>query len=502
MESIRKRWNDAEFMIKVIIILGMTGIMLFCFSDGINGNDFWWHVKVGEFICKNGYVPKEDVFSWLRWEREIPWTAHEWLSEVILYGGYHFFGEAGIFLFSLGAAFGMCALLWKQVRTTWRNNVMISGLYFCLFAILTNAFFYGRPHVFSFFLLYFELKILYDYYERGEGKGVYFIPVIAMLWSNLHGGSANLAYLLCILFLAAGAFEMRWERLENKKLNKKAWVRLAAVTIGSMLAIFVNPIGIRVFLYPYVNLSDQVSMAVISEWQAPDAKNVGQLVLFFLPIAVTAIGLIFGEKKLRLMDCVIGIFFVFLYMRSARFIALWYIAAPFYAFRYVPVSKIKALKSRLDFAAVMVVGVMLVCFVGYGFGRTATLLGSGKIIAKAAEAEAIEFIRKDAPKRLFNDYNIGETLIFHDVPVFFDARADLYSESGILADGVGLMGLRQVAPSEENTEFDAQAVMTKYGFDAFAIMKFRPLYVYLLSHSEKYVLAYEDDVLGYFKVRK
>lgn len=66
---------------------------------------------------------------------------------------------------------------------------------------------------------------------------------------------------------------------------------------ASVICIVINPIGLKVLAYPYVNLSDSLSMTVISEWQAPDAKLIGNLVLYFLPIVVMSIGIISRKKE-------------------------------------------------------------------------------------------------------------------------------------------------------------------------------------------------------------
>lgn len=46
-----------------LIALITITVLLYCYSAGISGNDFWWHIKVGEWIYKNGQIPVTDVFS-------------------------------------------------------------------------------------------------------------------------------------------------------------------------------------------------------------------------------------------------------------------------------------------------------------------------------------------------------------------------------------------------------------------------------------------------------
>src|ERR671913_924689 len=47
-------------------------------SDGDTG----YHIRAGEFIIQTRTVPKTDIFS--LWMPALSWTAHEWLSEVLM----------------------------------------------------------------------------------------------------------------------------------------------------------------------------------------------------------------------------------------------------------------------------------------------------------------------------------------------------------------------------------------------------------------------------------
>lgn len=42
-------------------------------------SDILWHIKTGDWILANGYVPKVDVFSW---HEGLNWIPHEWLYDV------------------------------------------------------------------------------------------------------------------------------------------------------------------------------------------------------------------------------------------------------------------------------------------------------------------------------------------------------------------------------------------------------------------------------------
>lgn len=484
----------------LLLLIALFAIILLCFSNGINGNDFWWHVKVGEWVVEHKQVPTTDIFSWYGTEKEISWTAHEWLSDVIFYEVHTGMGDVGIFSLAMCTAITTILLMYRQAKEYIKKNFLIGGLFFCLFAVISSLFFYGRPHIFSYILLFFELKVLYDFFENRNSKKIFLIPFIAVLWSNLHGGSSNLSYILCLIFVFAGLFKFEHERIVAERFEIKDLLKLIGVTLGTVVGILVNPIGVKVLAYPYINLSDNLSMTLITEWQAPDAKVIGNLILYFFPILVLTLGMIIGKKKIRLIDLIIMLTFLFLFFRSARFIVLWYIAATFYAFRYMPELKVKEVTKRSEKIAVSALAVLFIVPSIIGIADTVATYKNGTLISRVMKNEALEVIKNDMPQRIYNDYNLGESLIYYDIPVFFDSRADLYAQENIMADGVSLMYLEPVSVSSDVGYVDVDKMIEKYQFDSIVLLKGRSLYSYIMSQPEKFKMVYEDESIGYFRI--
>ena len=482
-------------------ILGFSiATVIYCFSEGISGNDFWWHIKVGEWIVENRTVPQTDIFSWYGTAKQIPWTPHEWLADIILYLIHAQWNELGVFLFSLSSALVMMGLLWQDARNNMERNILSGGLFFVLLAVTTSMFFYGRPHMFSYFLLWGELKILYRFIEEPSYKGIMLLPLLSAIWSNLHGGSAALSYVLCAVFLVIGAMNVKIGRIESKSLEKQAWLRLLIVTLCTAAAIMLNPVGVDVFLYPYRNLGDQLQMTLISEWRSPDAKKMGELLLFFFPIVLMMLGFLAHEKQIRLIDLAVMGLFVFMFVRSVRFIMLWYIAAVFCAFPYMPVVRVKPVTPREETRMTAAVLVLVALLIGTCSLRIRQTTEKDQLISETMSDEAVNAVKQDAPERLFNDYNLGEAMIYHEIPVYFDARADLYAYDGLLADGVSLMFLEQANSEAAFSFVDVSGLIEKYGFDNILILKSRALYSYLINHPDAFACLYEDEQIGYFTV--
>ena len=490
----------AIHLFKAMLFVSVIDITLFCFSDGICGNDFWWHIKVGEWVTIHKKIPTTDIFSWYGTVNKIPWTAHEWLSDVIYYQIYNTFGELGIYIVSVTLALLMEWLLYRKSKEFFEKNVLISGLFFILYAVVTSIFFYGRPHMISFFLLYFELDCLYSFYDNRKSKKIFFVPLIACIWSNIHGGSSNLSYILCIIFLICGALNIKWGCIRCIRESKDYLLKMGCTTIASIAAILINPIGYKVLTYPYSSMADKFQMSVISEWAPPDAKNIGNLVLFFLPIVLFLLCM-FAEKELiRMIDLVIMGVFVLLFFRSLRFIALWYIAVPFCGFRYLIPCRLKEVKKiwhklcLIGFICVLVIPLVM------SLNSIKVTYNKGNLISKTLSDDMVEVVKRENPQRIYNDYNYGETLIYNDIKVFIDARADLYITDNLLKDAISLMQL--TTTDAETLEFNAEDMISKYDFDGFLIAKTRPLYTYLRSHPDKYIFVEDDAVSGYFKTAK
>jgi hypothetical protein len=495
----KNKLNLTQKSFIAIITSAVVMAIVYCFSSGISGNDFWWHIKLGEWVWEYKQIPTNDVFSWYGAEIGLKCTVQEWLGDVILFGIHKLAGDVGVFIMALIAALLFIFMSLKMNLQKMFNNAVFSAIFFALFAVLSTLFFYGRPHIFSFYLFFAEIYCLYRFNNNPESKVIWFVPIIGCLWSNLHGGSSNLSYLLCIIFLVCGLIKVNIGKLTSERMDNKQIRTILFITGLTIVSVLLNPIGLDIFIYPYVNMGNNFMLAVISEWAAPDAKDISNLILYFVPLFMVVISLIVTDKKIKLIDLALILIFALLFFRSIRFIMFFYIISSFTAFDYFPKWRLQEIKGKFEkvsaalFLCLIVVGIVL------SVVHVVPLAQDNKLISKAVDDDIITVIKKNNPKRLFNDYNYGETLIYNDIPVFFDSRADLYANDNILKDGIQLMHL-QSADGEGSLDIDG--LLCKYEFDGFFIAKVRPLYVYLLSHPEKYSLVYSNESSGYFAVNK
>lgn len=463
------------------------------FSGGISGNDFWWHVKAGEWMFIHQQIPYTDIFSWYGIQETLTWLSHEWLSEIILYLIYHSFRETGIFTFCI-LSLSLLTFLFINYGNNKKyitHSFIHSLLFLILSTIVMSFYFYGRPHLFSFFLLFSTLYCLYKFKNNENAKTIYLLPLITILWSSLHGGSAQLVYMLCFLFLLSGLFTKKIGKITFLKHSKKQLKLFAIMGFLSLLSICINPHGISLLLYPFENMSNPLFMSTINEWSAPDAKILWQFVACFIPLFLIFIAFLTTEKDIDSIDLILFCFFIVLFFRSQRFIALFFISANFYAYKYFIQSNLSATNKKFNYLVIfLLLSVTMFNFIKLKYDNV-------PLISNVLPADFVAYIRAENPQRLCNDYNLGETLIFENIKVFVDGRADLYANKNFY-DYMALTNLKNI---DKKNLFDPEPIIKKYNFDSFLLLNIRPLNVYLRNNPDKYELIKSTDTISFYRVK-
>src|SRR5512143_264895 len=109
-------------------ILFLSVFLYLAFSAGrglLNDADTGWHIRTGEYILDTLSIPRHDIFSFIT--PPIPWTAHEWLSEVIMAVIHRFSGLTGIaVLYSF--MISLVYYLMFRMRRNQGGNILIVAL--------------------------------------------------------------------------------------------------------------------------------------------------------------------------------------------------------------------------------------------------------------------------------------------------------------------------------------------------------------------------------------
>src|SRR6516165_6528080 len=175
---------DFAFLMPMVFLFGRMEGVKTLLSDCDTG----WHIRTGEWILANGWVPTRDMFSFSK--PGAPWYAWEWLSEIVLARLNAIGGLQAVVMFAMLLISVTFMGLFLLVRR--KANPIVAIAVTMLAAAASSIHWLARPHLFTLFFLvvfYAALEQVREGRTRILGVSVLAaLPVITILWTNLHGG--------------------------------------------------------------------------------------------------------------------------------------------------------------------------------------------------------------------------------------------------------------------------------------------------------------------------
>ncbi len=420
-------WLTSKRTFLAIVFLGILALSARSVSDP----DVWWHLKTGQLIAQTGTVPHTDSFSFTR--AGYPWVAHEWLTELFIYGVYRISGWGGlivVFALMVSAAFFLVYL-----RSA--PDPFSSGVIVLLGAWATAPVWGVRPQVVSLLLTSLWFLIL----ERSERnlRLLWWTLPVTVLWVNLHAGFA-LRLALLLLFLA-GVF---LEQVTSSRPANHARLRALAITfLFDLLLVPLNPNGAKMYFYPVDTLRSKAMQDYIAEWASPNFHHAEYILFLLLMLAMMA-SLAWSRLRVRPRDILLLMVSTFAALSSIRMI-------PFFVLIAVPILSRPIVQwarsgrshewpqgstpSRVPVPyGSLLNALILFALVGFvGFQINIVVQRQPQVEARHFPAAAVAYLQAHpAAGPLFNLYDWGGYLIWKLNPqtlVFIDGRADLYGES-------------------------------------------------------------------------
>jgi hypothetical protein len=279
-------------------------------GDGGTG----WHIRTGQIILCTHAIPRADPFSISTAPK--PWYAWEWLYDSALAAVYNLAGLNGVGL--LGALL-IAATFTVLFRTMLRRgtSVVLAVLLLLAAASASTIHFFARPHVVSwlFTLAWFGLL---DSSERlGRMGRLWCLPLLMLVWVNMHGGFL-IGFVLLGIYLAGAGWEFlkaggETERSSSlRRAGTLTWVGLLSV-----LATFVNPYGYRLHLHIYRYLTNRFLMDHIDEFLAPNFHGIAQQ-CFAAILLITLLTVMASPRKPRLSELLLVLLAVYSGLLASR----------------------------------------------------------------------------------------------------------------------------------------------------------------------------------------
>jgi hypothetical protein len=439
--------------------------------------DMWWHLKMGEVIWTTHTIPTTDVFSYTT--NHHAYVAHEWLSQLLIYGAYRFDGYPGLMLWLcfftsalLIAGYCLCSLC--------SGNAKIGFLGALTIWLFATSGFAVRPQMVGYLLLVVELLLLHLGRTRNP-RWFLAMPPLFAIWVNCHG-SFFFGIIVAVIFLFSSFFNFQAGSLSAPRWDPHYRRMLALAILLSVAAMFLNPIGVKQILYPLdAMLHLPSNLSQVSEWQplqlgeARGFALLGILGCIFLLVIVRRTELLWHE----LLMLVLGTWLAGGHRRMVFVFGI--LAAPVLS-RLLSTSwdAYNAEQDRPLPNAVFLAASLWIAFLAFPSHENLT-----RQVGENSPVKAVEFMKTHhLSGPMLNEYGYGGYLIWAapEHPVFIDGRGDIFEQTGVFTE----------FGSWATLQSDPKQLLDKYKIN-FCLLARRSPMVVVLPLLDDWTAIYSDN---------
>jgi len=490
-----KRW--ARFLLPSISEMVFLGVfLLLALQHGqalLRDGDTGYHIRTGEFIIQNWTIPERDIFSFR--SPPIPWIAHEWLAEVIMALVHRVSGLTGIVIFFSFIIATTYLLLFRMLRQESRD-VLLGALIVCFAAVSSTPHWLARPHIFSLALTVIWYHLLNDFQYRQKNR-LFLLPLVILIWVNLHGG-----YILGIFLLGIYVVGNLVAWITNRGPNAEHFLQnsksLLLIMIVCILVSMINPQGYRILLFPFELTSDRFLMDNVQEFLSPNFHQpLPFKYLLLLLIAIVAS----SRPTVNWIELILILTFTYMALYSARYITLFAIITSPILIRLIDQMKLglstkvtRFLDERSRRLSQIERQTSGYFWSIVALGAVVSLGAAGsyqyKFSEKSYPVSAVEFLKKEnILGNTFTHDDFGDYVIYAAWPqyrVFIDGRTDMYGADRMkeyLALARAMPGWREI--------------VDKYAFSSILFDTNSPL-ASILAEDRNWHLIHSDPLASIF----
>lgn len=488
--------TDVAFLMPLVFLFTRMEGVRSMLGDGDTG----WHIRTGQWILAHGRIPRADIFSFTK--PGAPWFAWEWLWDASFAWLY---GHGGLATVVLASMFLICltfALLFRLVNRGCGNAIVAIGLT-VLAAAGSTIHWLARPHLVTMLFTVIFLSVL-ERVREGRTRLLWCLPVLTVLWTNLHGG-----FLVGIVILGAYAAGELARALtvgapEERNAALRASIPYLGTAAAALAASLINPFFYHLHAHIWRYLSSPYEMKNIAEFQPANFQN-GAAGFFELMLLLGAGAALWHGAHRRFAQAFLLAGWAHLALLSARNIPIYMIvAAPVVAPAIVaglralatlPAARwLRACAAMVETAAAEIGPldrlwrVHAVCAAGLVFVAVGMASPSaGKMFKpdydeKAYPARALALL--EPSQRIFTHDEWGDYLIYRLSPagtkVFIDGRSDFYGGK-FCQEYIDLM----------NVKYDWEQTLSRYAIDTILLPPDAPL-ASTIKESRHWRVAYDD----------
>lgn len=226
--------------------------------------DTWWLLRTGEDIWTSGAVHLRDNLSFTVDGKY--WPNREWLSEVLFYQLHELGGMPLLTATAAALVLATWVLVWRRVEGNPTLRLAVVA-----FALIPSASAWSlRPQLFTLFLIAVTSYLL-------ERRRYGYLPLLFVIWANLHGG-----VVLGIGLLTASTAHAALR-------GRRAPTGLLITLVLCVVATALTPLGWSLWTEIPSTLARLRQHQVI-EWQPPRLTDLNMLPFWLMSAAIVLLG--------------------------------------------------------------------------------------------------------------------------------------------------------------------------------------------------------------------
>ena len=398
--------------------LGLAAIAIFLFALStfspkvLGDGDTWSHLATGEWIIAHRTVPWADPFSHSM--PGAPWTAHEWLSEILLTLAFRVGGWSGVVLLTGVAAASAALIVGLSAARELRGTPLIATVGLGLG--LMTASLLARPHLLALPLAAAWSAGLLAARDRGRAPPLA-LAALMIAWSNMHGG-----FIFGLALIGPFALEAVTEAAAGARLAALgAWTLFGLAALAASL---INPYSVQALMFPF-HLMGVENLSRVSEWQPQDFSHIGPMEIALIMLIGFALTRPLAAPLIRTALLILLIAMALQHVRHQLLLGL---LAPMLLARPVATAVGQAPAEEWRRIARIALAVTAAACLVVGAARLLTPVE--RVDGTAAPISALKAVPPELKARpVLNQYGFGGYLIWSHVRPFIDARADMYGDA-------------------------------------------------------------------------
>lgn len=429
-----------SFFIATAILIAILAVVA---TSTILPTDIFYSVKVGEWIASHG-IDMKDHFSI---HNNLPYTYPHWLFDFLIYWVYHFTGFIGIYILTCIMAIALMILLYIiSYRLSPGRNKLIAFIVTLIATIIMSPFFTARAQMPTYILLLLAVYLIERFLRQRKLRYTIGLVVIPWLIANYHVAVYPFYIVIFLPYLGEYLTGLILRRVKHSHDSKFQLGRLQIsihdnakylfpIIAVSALVGLLTPLGTVPYTYLYKTMIGS-SLSYITE-HLPLVLSLSPEIL--IPIIATVIFLIFTKVKIRLCDLFAMVGYTYLTLSSRRQEALLVLFGSVIVCRLVSRlwqqynvnNKIATQLIHIVIKPIAIVDIAVIICIVIASQAIAKQVNQSVANTSSYPVAVSDYIvsNLDVKKiRLYNQYDYGGYILYRDIPVFIDPRADLYTK--------------------------------------------------------------------------